>query len=133
MNKHTHLMIAFRAVYEVCGINRLQILGSGRQRQLSRARWMVARLLLKVGKSNAHVGRLLGVDHTSVLHGQKRLAALAAADPSVAGMVERVEARWGEIIKDRARDLESFAQKAAIVAIKLEDPESPKPQGRWAP
>lgn len=70
------------------------IRGECRQRELVQARWLVMALAQRcLGYSLPRIGRLMGRDHTTVLHGIRSLAALARADATLAARIEALAAR----------------------------------------
>jgi chromosomal replication initiator protein len=67
------------------GVTRAELLGDGRSRQHVRAR-QAAMLLARdlAQRSTTVIGRALGRDHTTVIHGTARARELAATDPDFA-------------------------------------------------
>ena len=56
-------------VARMTGVSKADILGRSRKPHICRARWAAMRALKQRGLSASHIGRLMGRDHTTVLHG----------------------------------------------------------------
>jgi len=54
------------------GFTVLQLIGAQRHRGVVRARWAVMVALHRRGWSTVQIGRLMGRDHTTVMHGLKQ-------------------------------------------------------------
>lgn len=67
-----------RAVYEriaqVTGLTVDDLTSERRGHGITEARWVIMRDLQRKGATAAQIGRLMGMNHSSVLHGLKRLA-----------------------------------------------------------
>jgi chromosomal replication initiation ATPase DnaA len=77
------------------GVTVEQLRGAQRDRRTARARWAVMMVLRDAGMSTPQIGRTLGDrDHTTVLHGLREGAALAAKDDNFAGLVGTLRTAW---------------------------------------
>lgn len=70
------------------GVAQADLFGIDRHRRVVRARWAIMVVLRERGNSMKAIGRIVMRDHTTVVSGLQRAAALAD-DPSFARMVER--------------------------------------------
>jgi chromosomal replication initiator protein len=77
------------------GVTVEQLRGAQRDRRTARARWAAMIVLREGGMSTPQIGRTFGDrDHSTVLHGLREGAALAASDANFAGMVRTLRAAW---------------------------------------
>ena len=82
---------AVQAAARVFDVTRQEILGADRCHRLCRARWAVMVALRQRGYSLPRIGRALGDrDHTTVMSGLKRAAAIRAVDPEYDQQCARV-------------------------------------------
>jgi chromosomal replication initiation ATPase DnaA len=73
------------------GTTREQILGESREAPVVMARFAAMTLGRRLlGYSLPRIGRLLRRDHTTVLHGIRRIARMAAADTDLAARLDRL-------------------------------------------
>ncbi len=79
------------AVARAGGVRPKDLLGRGQARPLTRARQLAMHLLRELcpGASLPAIGHLLGRDHSTVLYGCRRAAALLARDPAYRDLRER--------------------------------------------
>jgi hypothetical protein len=75
-NKKTKALVA--AIATESGLNPADILGRSKTRAIVIARWRIAKQLREAGYSYPNIGKQLGRDHTSILHGLQRLQEIAA-------------------------------------------------------
>jgi chromosomal replication initiator protein len=81
------------AVAREFGTTRAQILGESRRAEAALPRFVLIALAHRVlGYALARIGRLIGRDHTAVLHGLRAIEARAAADPDFAARLEALAA-----------------------------------------
>ncbi len=70
-----------------------ELIGPCRSRYYVEARFAAMAALRNRGMSTTRIGRLLGNrDHSSVIHGCKRAAQMAAAEPGYADIIAELEA-----------------------------------------
>jgi hypothetical protein len=75
------------------GISRAELLGESRRATVVLPRFVLIALAHRVlGYALARIGRLIGRDHTAVLHGLRSIEARAAADPEFAARVQALAA-----------------------------------------
>jgi chromosomal replication initiation ATPase DnaA len=79
------------AVQIATGTTLAGLRGVARPRHLVRARWAAMLLLTRAGYSTLVAGEMLGRDHSTVIHGRDKAAALADTDPQFRGLVSRIE------------------------------------------
>ena len=60
-------------IADLCGVSESEILSRRRGQSICEARWMIAQCLVDRGYAIMAIGRALGRDHSSVLHGLGRL------------------------------------------------------------
>lgn len=63
------------AACRIAGISVADCLSPCRRRDIAHRRWRVMELLHAWGRSKSEIGRLLGRNHASVIHGLRRLEA----------------------------------------------------------
>lgn len=86
-----HAADAVDSAARVFGLTRYDLTGAAKQQHVCRARWAVMLVLQRRGFSTPRIGRALGNrDHTTILHGLKRGAAIEAADSVFAFQVGMV-------------------------------------------
>lgn len=79
------------AVAAVTGITRDQMLGRRRAAPIVRARQMAMHLAMQhSGQSSLVIARMLGRDHSTVLHGRDVIAARAAREPALAAQLRQL-------------------------------------------
>ncbi len=82
-------------IYEtakVFRVNRADIQGKGRRKQPGLARHVVMYLARKLSRTTYEdIGSRFGLDHSTVIHGVKRIEALIQTDPELAAQVKAVE------------------------------------------
>jgi hypothetical protein len=80
------------AVARACGLGREDLLGRGQARPLARARHLAMYLVRELcpGASLPAIGYLLERDHTTVLYGCRRAAALLARDAGIRALCARL-------------------------------------------
>ena len=77
----------------ITGIDPTAIVSAGRDQEVVRVRWAIMRVLRGKGWSTARIGRKLGGrDHTTVMHGLARAAAIYVADADFAWLCDQVAA-----------------------------------------
>jgi chromosomal replication initiator protein len=77
------------------GVTVEQLRGAQRDRETARTRWAAMIVLREGGMSTPQIGRTFGDrDHTTVLHGLREGAALAARDANFAGLVRTLRTAW---------------------------------------
>jgi chromosomal replication initiation ATPase DnaA len=79
------------AVAAEFGTTREHLMGESRDAGVVLARWAAMTLAHRLlGYSTPRIGRLLRRDHTTVLHGIRRIAALAEDQPDLAARLDRL-------------------------------------------
>lgn len=85
MNHAGLFRTVLRVVAEHYEIPVAQILGQGRRTVASEARWFCFWLLRREGMSYGEIGRLMDMDHSSVIYGVRKLDRLRGADVHLNG------------------------------------------------
>lgn len=86
-----HAANAVDTAARIFEVARHDLTGAARQHHICRARWAVMLVLQRRGYSTPRIGRALGGrDHTTIMHGLKRGAAIEAADSVFAFQVGMV-------------------------------------------
>lgn len=88
----------FAGVVEACaaewGVTRQQLLGEGRTGAVLQARQAAMTLAHRLlGYSLPRIGRLVGRDHTTVLHGIRRMTSQCQGDPALAARLDDLAIR----------------------------------------
>ena len=83
-----------RAVCHEFGVSKIDLIGCRRNREIVRPRQVAMYLAKKVtGRSLPEIGRRIGGrDHTTVLHGIRKIEARVTLDTNLATRVERIKA-----------------------------------------
>lgn len=66
---------AARAVERLTGVSVALIRSTSRTKRVVRARWLAMKIARDCGLSIAGIGRALGMDHTTVMHGLRQIEA----------------------------------------------------------
>lgn len=87
-----------QAVARAWDVTPADILSSSKAGGLPRARWAVMHILRRRGTPLAEIGRLMGMDHSSVMHGLHRLAEITGpAERECVFRSRRARAGEGEV------------------------------------
>lgn len=76
----------------IAGVEAADIFSTSRKRHIVYARWAVMTGMVKRGVSRARVGKRLGRDHATVIHGLREIAYLADRRPDIAELLAKVDA-----------------------------------------
>ena len=94
-NKVVNTPHILRIVAEAFGLGVKDILGPSRRLKCSTARHISIHLIYKYipSMSSVTIGRKIGRDHSSVLHGKRKIERLVAKDEHMAAFIREIEAR----------------------------------------
>ena len=92
-----HGQAVLRAISEATEIPLVRLTGGERNQPLVRARWVFCWVMHQTsGYSLPEIGRLIGRDHTTIMHGLRRARELRASDPGFRHWTDELAARFGE-------------------------------------
>lgn len=87
-----------RTVAAIAGERTDELVSRNRACRLVTLRWVVMRLARAEGRSLHQIGRALGRDHTTVLHGLRASRYLGNRDPQRARLIAEVEAAARQVL-----------------------------------
>lgn len=87
-----------RTVAVIAGERYDELVGPRRYRRLATLRWVVMRIARAEGRTLNQIGRVLGRDHTTVLHGLRASRYLGNRDPERARLIAEVEAAARQVL-----------------------------------
>lgn len=71
-----------------------EIYGRGRPRRIARVRQAISVVASNAGNSTTKVGRVLGIDHTSVCYARQVVPEIARRDPEYADLLSDLDTAW---------------------------------------